>query len=736
MYCKNSRAKSAKRSIAEVGDVLRYPVSDYEVLAGLPPISSRARLSPHFVPAVSLCFIVISAHNGRLIQRFSCHPGRQNNITLMHSMESSSQPTFVSLPGSARPPQELNHATKRIRASKACRRCRRLRIKCKSEGGLPCQTCRSADHDCSFPRRGEPDHDRSYRRQPAHSSQPRSSSIEDSRVPSGSTATSSNRDENFSNVDPVLQPATDLGHNLEARPSDWDLLPPHEEVLQSCEVFTTSYFQLGFVPKALFFERLNKHPESMNVFLLLSILSISARFTPNLVMRYGSGGKATEIFLQRAGGLVFGNMYEPSLEAIQAFFLLSIAEWGNGEKHRSSMHMGIAIRMAGLLRLHREETYRLPDHATANQIVDAEVARRTFWMLENYENLHSGYSSPISFSYQDITVLLPCDERDFSFGVIPSERAALMGTPAAAEHEASTRSKSRSLFATLIQAHNLWGQVARAVSNEVDRAKSGPRIDPEDYTRLSEALSEWEEDLPPQHKWSVWNLRGCKAERVDLAYLSVVMVVRLSNIILRRGCLHEILDSSRDLNVCIPSQRPDTMTVELFQNVLILNEQIEAFFELRSPEQGYPALIVFCVYICGSLANHLFRQPRVCLQFAPRAEEILRKSMTVLHDLQHAWPLARRWYAALCNACAGTTIANHPNRAYRLGMEDVSVIPSNLGRTQQLSNEEGLFQDLIATDFLQEVQIPQSWRELFTDELKPGSFDMELAASLWAGRDA
>ncbi|KAL2828674.1 hypothetical protein BDW59DRAFT_142852 [Aspergillus cavernicola] len=346
-------------------------------------------------------------------------------------------------------------------------------------------------------------------------------------------------------------------------------------------------------------------------------------------------------------------MYVPTLEATQGFFLLSIAEWGKGDKHRSSMHMGIAVTMAGNLRLHREETYRLPEGATAEQFVHAEATRRTFWMLESYNNLLSGLSSPVSISYSDISALLPCSEHEFSFGALNGPRAALPGTLPALRDPILAHSATRSLFATLLQTHNLWGQVARIVSTDGQQLEEEVRMGRGEYARLSRALDEFEINVPPHHCWSVWNLRGFKAEGLDLAYLSAVMVLRLGNIVLRRRYLH---DKSYSRDGQDPAQ-PDfhagvSVTTELFKNMILLHEQIDAFFDFRSPDQGFPALIVFCVYVCGSLANHLHQKPHVCPSIAPRAEEILRKSLTGLGQLQHAWPLARRWNRALCRATA------------------------------------------------------------------------------------
>jgi hypothetical protein len=436
-----------------------------------------------------------------------------------------------------------------------------------------------------------------------------------------------------------------------------DALPPFEELIEGILIFTTSFFQLGFLPKTLFFERLRKDPDSVSVFLLLSILSISARFTPSLVKRYGDGSSATDLFLSRAAALVPEQMYIPTLEATQGFFLLSIAEWGKGDKHRSSMHMGIAVTMAGILRLHREESYRLPKDATAEQFVHAEAARRTFWMLESYNNLLSGLSSPVSISYGDISAFLPCTEHEFAFGNMTNPRVPLIGTIPALKDPSLAHSANRSLFATLLQTHNLWGQVARIVGTDTGQDIPGEeiRLTREDYARLSTALDDFERQTPSHHLWSIWNLRGFKAKGLDLAYLSAVMVLRLSNIVLRRRYLHDRSNFQQNeygLNIGSTRHHEACVTVELFENMLILHEQIDAFFDFRSSDQGFPALIVFCVYVCGSLANHLHQKPQICPSIAPRAEGILQKSLTGLGELQHAWPLARRWNKALCRASA------------------------------------------------------------------------------------
>jgi hypothetical protein len=106
--------------------------------------------------------------------------------------------------------------------------------------------------------------------------------------------------------------------------------------MDGVERFTRHYFQLGFIPKERYRKRLHEDLGSANLFLLLSILSISARLSPPLKARYGGGIEAATYFTDRASALALGEIYEtPSLERCQAFYLLSLAQQGNGESSKS-----------------------------------------------------------------------------------------------------------------------------------------------------------------------------------------------------------------------------------------------------------------------------------------------------------------------------------------------------------------------------------------------------------------
>ncbi|KAF1809996.1 hypothetical protein P152DRAFT_145483 [Eremomyces bilateralis CBS 781.70] len=455
--------------------------------------------------------------------------------------------------------------------------------------------------------------------------------------------------DSITRVQNLLSPSVARKVEIYSATDIWNLLPPHEELMQGCRVFLTTCLQVGFIPKALFLEQMTNDRDSVNAFLLLSMLGISARFAPELCQRFGSSQGASEFFIDIAHVMIADEMWKPSLENTQAFFLLGMADWGRADRERSAINMGIAVRMAGLLRLHREETYILPQGASADEVVNKERARRTFWVIQNHDNLYTQQHLPVSFAKSDITTLLPGEENDFAFGRVPPERAALEGTSPAQRKRSLTSLPTRSLFATLIQAHDLWGMIARDAygdTHDSPTLDSNPWEPNCHYQRISETLRDWEDNIPVQHRWSAWNLRGYKAEHVDLAYLSIITITRLNNIVLRRTYLKSIVAQ------LLPSpSRSDPalakfweqMSHELFTNVADLYEAIDVWFCLRSADDGFPAMLAFCTYICGSLACYVYKWPRLCPSVASSAAKIVHRSLEVLSTFEDKWPTASEW---------------------------------------------------------------------------------------------
>ncbi|VUC30339.1 unnamed protein product [Clonostachys rosea] len=507
--------------------------------------------------------------------------------------------------------------------------CRRMRSKCVHDHNNPhCRACKQAGvspRDCVYPVRGQPDNDREYRHPRIRASKPKPSERRKSGVKASAKQASQN-----------------LVTNAELA-EYWDL-PPIDELVEAVSRFCSHSIQLSFISKDEFCSRLRDDPESVSSFLLASILAISARVSPLAVERYKSGSKASLLCLERASAMSLDQIHqEPTLERCQAFCLLSIAQHCQGFQKESYINLGIAIRMASWLQLHQEEMFELDD-ASPSMIRRAESARRTLWMLFCHENLVSGSTSVMFLSPPDITTYLPCSEPDFNQGQEPRSRATLAGTPPAIEHPASTEDPGRSLFASLIQVHHIWGIVRRTVSNR----HSGPDDSDNDLAELKTKLKHWEDSLPKYHAWSLPMLRKHRANGHELAYLKVAMMLRLCNIILRQPRVESVLEDGTD-----SQQEPYLETTfELYNDVCTLFNQIDSLFSGKlTNEGGEDQIFALCVYHCGLFAAYLCKYPSVCQDssIVAKGPKMLNKIYTIIDEKMDIWPQAAGWRIELTN---------------------------------------------------------------------------------------
>lgn len=170
----------------------------------------------------------------------------------------------------------------------------------------------------------------------------------------------------------------------------------------------------GFTKEAHLLDRLESPDDGVGRFLLVCILALAAPFTESLIRRYDGALQASEFFAAQARALALCEQYTPNLENTQAFFLLGIYEWAHGcgqlgwvsdcfrlcflrvsaqdrwvdaNGHRGTKYVTvfseygtftyICPSVAGILKLHRESTYDLPENATAEERIASESARRT-----------------------------------------------------------------------------------------------------------------------------------------------------------------------------------------------------------------------------------------------------------------------------------------------------------------------------------------------------------------------
>ena len=157
-------------------------------------------------------------------------------------------------------------------------------------------------------------------------------------------------------------------------------LPPATELEAIVNTFFATVFQIGFLHKIGFMKKLRQNPSEISRFLLFSILATSAADTPAILEKTGSRTSAIaegQTYFEKAVAMAFDEIAEPSLERIQAFYLLAQQDWMDGRGSRSWIFMGIGIRLASLLGLEKNESYHANSEASPEILIAEEEARRT-----------------------------------------------------------------------------------------------------------------------------------------------------------------------------------------------------------------------------------------------------------------------------------------------------------------------------------------------------------------------
>ncbi|KAG7095821.1 hypothetical protein E1B28_006518 [Marasmius oreades] len=585
----------------------------------------------------------------------------------------------------------LQPPQKQKRSSVACRRCRRLRAKCvKEEGGQGlCRGCIDAGvpNECQFLPRGMSAIDRAPRPSQKRKRQRRDTSPEHDLDSFSSHTVDGVCTACHQQVSP--QPLSPP-ENVE------DLLPPQQELIDGCEWFFSTYFQLGFLHKPTFMHRLINTPTSISRFLLLSMLSISARFTPSLIQRYNAPANAASVFAKRAQELAGQEMLgNATLERAQGFFLCSIWSWGSGYRDRSWIFLGIAARMASILKLPEEENYNLRPQARVEDVIEAEVSRRTWWVIFMSDNLlSSGCGRPISFDLDKVTIPLPLDEDHFFFGqqgpttVLPGTKAKPQ--PRALHIDPQLQKGSvndvgvfgsgigdRSLYGNLITIADIWARVARsAMQRTKDTVAAAspistvpPWLSESDFCKFVRELQDWESTLGPRQSWSQSNLLAYQQKQLDMGFRGIFLIMHLAHIVLRRSYLpmlaHDVQKSqthgSRTSptssngrqeysyhDVPAPPRFWENMVHDMFSHALKLIELVESWVPTRPFSKGCTPMMGFSLFMAGSVLCYLSRWKWLCPSLYPYTERAVQSALVMIADIAVLWPpMGTRWHSTL-----------------------------------------------------------------------------------------
>ncbi|KAJ4490030.1 fungal-specific transcription factor domain-containing protein [Lentinula aciculospora] len=491
-------------------------------------------------------------------------------------------------------------------------------------------------------------------------------------------------------------------------------LPPQDELVDACEWFFSTYFQLGFLHKPTFMHTLITSPQSISTFLLLSMLSISARFSPRLIERYGSGATAADVFARQAQKLAGDELAgAATLDRAQAFFLCSIWSWGSGYRDRSWIFLGVAARMASILKLSQESSYDLGPDASVEAIISAEVSRRTWWVIFMSDNLlSSGCGRPVAFDLDQVTIPLPLDEDHFSFGyqgpttVLPGTNAEArpptlhqvpfnappidpqlqsQSHPPPPESPANTNlseTGERSLYGNLVTIADIWARVARSAL-----VRSQPSGTPaplsatlapwhleSDYTIIKE-LAAWEASLGPRQTWSMSNLLAYQSKNLDMGFRGIFLFMHLAHIVMRRSYLpmlaHDV-QNGQSSSIRTPfgdglAQSPppgfwEVMVHDMFTHAIKAIDLVKSWVPTRPFSRGCTPMMGFSLFMAGSVLAYLRKWKWLCPALYPYTQGAIQNALNMIADIAVVWPhMGFQWHAALTKTVAELGPPDSPN---------------------------------------------------------------------------
>ncbi|RDL31982.1 uncharacterized protein BP5553_09384 [Venustampulla echinocandica] len=325
---------------------------------------------------------------------------------------------------------EEKKPTKMVRSSIACSRCRRSKVKCVNNGvNSICKACASSNRECTYPVAG---------------------SIS---TPKRNEATAGVKQEDGESKKRIRK-LEDTGRRNSQKVGE-DIL---ESPILTRKVWDEIYeiFKLHFSTEMPFLHpptfrnrmRQASYPRDPSAppadlqegrLLLLGVLTLTARFHPELVAHHSSSSDplvASEYYaaaLATAFGPTSRNLTNPSLEGIQAFLMLGLYEWGQTRGLSAWVYVGIATRLAQSMGLsYEDDTGPLaikypaadpsksrsakPPSTAREELTEKEARRRTWWSCFIMDRmLSAGKCRPTMIDVDRLRVQLPCSDDDFLF---------------------------------------------------------------------------------------------------------------------------------------------------------------------------------------------------------------------------------------------------------------------------------------------------------------------------------
>ena len=292
--------------------------------------------------------------------------------------------------------------------------------------------------------------------------------------------------------------------------------------------------------------------------LLLGVLTLTARFHPDLVAYHSQAGRPSDPldaseFYATALKVAFGPpgtiLTTHSLEGVQALLMLALYEWGQSRGLSAWIYSGIAIRLAQSMGLaYEDDPYNGVNQPKASSIrklsakpqgkdrtIEKEVRRRTMWSCFVMDRLLSaGKNRPNMILVDNLRVRLPCSDDEFLFGQIET-RPSFLGLDEVDPNTNIFQASDHGVLSRYIRLVEIFGRFSEWSCAGGRRTEKFPPWDGlTRFYQLSKELQEFHDALPPNLTLTEDNLSAHIEKRSVTAYVSMHTLYCLCLIMLHR----------------------------------------------------------------------------------------------------------------------------------------------------------------------------------------------------------
>ncbi|CAG8454430.1 1994_t:CDS:2 [Dentiscutata erythropus] len=296
--------------------------------------------------------------------------------------------------------------------------------------------------------------------------------------------------------------------------------------------------QLSMFHEHTFMRQLRQN--KVSPLLILAMCAVSSRYSEHPNIKRDPPYLSGEPYAHQASKHVLEALDSPCIEAVQAFILLGLYSYGSSHGARTYMYIGMAVRMAHSLGLHKLDDITPnspPDQKVSEEVFIAkETKRRTFWSCFMFDRFSAcALGRPLLMQEEDCDVRLPCIESvwalesPYSSPVINEQ----LNSQYIKQHTSLVLAKT-GVIACFHSVNTLLGRVCTYVNRSRPTNVLPPWSPTSEFSILENDIEDWYQSILPHYSYSRERLIELIAVRSGGAFASLHLLYYAAIVVLNR----------------------------------------------------------------------------------------------------------------------------------------------------------------------------------------------------------